>query len=115
MRGAVVRITSGELSQSVFICQDLNVSSGTLTCNWDYPIKPGTQEWMDLTLEEQMAACQIPENALNTLSTACLTERCLQYPFINTTVFSFNYMTDGFNKFYEDFNGIRELYNREKP
>jgi hypothetical protein len=110
MRGAVVKIISDEFIQSVLICQNLNTGSGNeISCEWDYPVKPGMPEWAEL--HDYVTACQIPDSILNSLSTECLTKICLQYPLI-IDMLMFNYMKDGFNKFYRDFNGIRELYNR---
>jgi hypothetical protein len=116
MRGAVVKIISGELVQSVFVCQNANISNGhEITCDWDYPVKPGTPEWVELkNTGERIAACQIPDEILNSLSTECLTKICMQYPFIYDMIHAFNYMSDGFRVFFENFNGIRELYNREE-
>jgi hypothetical protein len=115
MRGAVVKIISDEFIQSVLICQNLNTGSGNeISCEWDYPVKPGTPEWAEFhSHDEMLTACQIPDDILNSLSTECLTKICLQYPLI-IDMFAFNYMKDGFNKFYNNFNGIRELYNREE-
>jgi hypothetical protein len=114
MRGAVVKIISGELVQSVFVCQNANISNGhEITCDWDYPVKPGMPEWAELKNSgEKIAACQIPEEILNSLSTECLTKICLQYPLIYD-MFAFNSKNIGFDAFFENFNGIRELYNRE--
>jgi hypothetical protein len=109
MRGAVVKIVSGELIQSVLVCQNVNISSD-ITCDWDYPIKPGMPEWAS---SGGVAACQIPDSILNDLSTACLTKICLQYPFIYD-MFVFNDKRKGFDMFFRNFNGIRELYNREE-
>lgn len=36
---------------------------------WDYPVKPGTEEWKKLkTGKEKNEACQIPENVLKKIS-----------------------------------------------
>ncbi|MCL2131621.1 MAG: BACON domain-containing protein [Lentimicrobiaceae bacterium] len=115
MRGAFVKIVSGELTHSVFICQNVKVSGNETTCDWDYPVKPGTPEWIALgSTAARIDTCQIPDNILNSLSTACLTKISLQYPFILDMIAAFNSLRDGFDNFFEKFNGIRELYNREK-
>lgn len=39
--------------------------------DWDYPIKPGTEEWTNFKSgQEMLNACQIPENILKNLSTS---------------------------------------------
>lgn len=75
---------------------------------WDYPELEG------LSWSEQVAACQIPEEILSSLTTEELTEICLQYPFLYIDLFtSNNYnITFGFNILYQEFNGIMELFNR---
>ena len=81
---------------------------------WDYPVKPGTEEWKQFQGNEEMVrACQIPKKALSSLSTEDLTYICLRYPLLSD-VFAFNLLSDGANKLYNDFNGIRELFKRKK-
>ena len=78
-------------------------------CVWDYPVKPGMEEWKQFhSNEEKVNACQIPENIVCCLSTEKLTEICLQYPLL-ADVFAFNFLSMGADKLFEDFNGIREL------
>ena len=80
---------------------------------WDYPVKPGTEEWkLFQSNEEKVRACQIPEEVISSLSTEELTDLCLQYPLIYD-VFAFNSLNDGLDKLFSDFNGIRELNKRD--
>jgi hypothetical protein len=80
---------------------------------WDYPVKPGTEEWGKLDSNEAMVkACQIPEKILASLSTEELADICLLYPLLYD-VFAFNDLNNGLDKLFSDFNGIRELYKRE--
>jgi hypothetical protein len=87
------------------------VSAQTATkVAWDYPVKPGTEEWKKFQSSEEMVnACQIPDAVLSSLSTEELTELCLQYPLIEY-VFAFDNLNSGFDKLFSDFNGIREFY-----
>jgi len=79
---------------------------------WDYPVKPGMEEWKKFQSNEEMVnACQIPEKVLSSLSTEELTELCLQYPLIHD-IFAFNNLNSGLDKLFNDFNGIRVLYQR---
>ena len=81
---------------------------------WDYPIKPGMEEWKLFESNEDMVkSCQIPEKVLSSLPTEELMELCLQYPLLYD-IFAFNNTTEGFDKFFYDFNGIRELYKRQE-
>ncbi len=80
---------------------------------WDYPIKPGMEEWEKFKSNtEKTEACQIPENLLLTISTKDLLDICLQYPLLYD-IYAFNSYTDGCNKLFRDFNGIRELFRRK--
>jgi hypothetical protein len=80
---------------------------------WDYPVKPGTEEWKKLASnEEKVNACQIPENVLSNISTEDLLELTLKYPLLND-IHAFNNINDGISKLLQDFNGIRELFKRK--
>lgn len=88
--------------------------SQTMELLWDYPVKPGMEEWKQLqTNREMLDACQIPENILSSLSTKELAAVCLQYPLLITTMFSFNIPDNGIDVLFDEFNGIRELYKRD--
>ena len=81
--------------------------------SWDYPVKGGTAEWKMLqSYEEMVKVCQIPEGILRSLSTDDLTEICLQYPLL-FCIFHFNRLSDGLDKMFSEFNGMRELYARK--
>lgn len=79
---------------------------------WDYPVKPGSQEWAQLiTQDMKVQACQIPVEILQKISSEDLVALCLSYPlFINTTVFPT--FQKGMDDLRNDFNGINELFRR---
>lgn len=80
---------------------------------WDYPVKPGMEEWKKFQSNQEMVeACQIPEKVLAILSVEELTDICLQYPLI-ADVFAFENLNEGLAKLNDDFNGIKELYKRK--
>jgi hypothetical protein len=80
---------------------------------WDYPVKPGTNEWKSLdSYKARVDACLIPERLPASLSTAELTDLCLQYP-LRYDIFSFNTRDEGIKHIYDSFNGLRELYKRK--
>ena len=79
---------------------------------WDYPIKPGTDEWAAFKTGEQMVnACQIPLEILRTLTTKELVEISLNYPLFNNYM-AFNDERKGVNSIITRFNGLRELSQR---
>jgi len=87
-------------------------SKDTSDLPWDYPVKPGSDAWNEFTSnEEQVAACQIPDRVLTSLSTEELTAICLNYPLLYD-VFAFDNLNIGLDKLFSDFNGIRELNAR---
>lgn len=81
---------------------------------YEYSIKPGTDEWEKLnTSQEIINACQIPLNLLNIISTEGLIESTLNNPMFGDIYLSDVNIQHGFNAFYENFNGIQELFKRE--
>jgi hypothetical protein len=79
---------------------------------WDYPVKPGTEQWKKLENNAQkVAVCQMPADLLSDISTKDLTAICLQYPLLYD-VLAFNNINSGLKKLFSDFNGIRELSKR---
>jgi hypothetical protein len=80
---------------------------------WDFPVKPGTEQWKKLENNKvKVDACQLPEILLKKTSTDDLLEICLQYPLLYN-LFAFNNKMDGINRLFNDFNGIRELFKRK--
>lgn len=80
---------------------------------WDYPVKPGMEKWREFQSNEEMvAACQIPEAIISSLSTEDLMNLCLRYPLLND-IFAFENSNECLDKLFMDFNGIRELYKRD--
>jgi hypothetical protein len=80
---------------------------------WDYPVKPGTEEWEKCKSQQDIYdACQIPDDILKKLDTETLLQICLEYP-APTVFFIFSTPQEGFDGFYSQFNGIRELMNRK--
>lgn len=80
---------------------------------YDYPIRPGTDEWKSLKSSQEMIdACQIPADILKNLSTASLSKLCLDYPLLSDMLFS-NNLQEGFDIVSSKFNGFQELFKRK--
>ncbi|MBA4408088.1 MAG: hypothetical protein Q8S54_16055 [Bacteroidota bacterium] len=80
---------------------------------WDYPVKPGSEEWRQFKSTDDMyIACQIPDDILRQLNTEDLVHICLNFP-ATPQFLLFNTPQDCFMAFYSNFNGIRELFNRK--
>ncbi len=80
---------------------------------WDYPVKPGMEEWKKLNSHQEMVeVCQIPNNVISRIPTLELAELCLNYPLF-FTMRAFNNLQEGFNQVSTEFNGFKELFKRE--
>ncbi|MDR1115663.1 MAG: hypothetical protein LBL33_05880 [Tannerella sp.] len=80
---------------------------------WDYPVKPDMEEWKKCNSPEEIyQALQIPEKVLTGIDTKSLVQLCLDYP-APTVFYIFNTPQQGFEEFYDQFNGIRELMKRK--
>lgn len=86
---------------------------GLSQSKWDYPVKPGSDEWKSFqTTQEMIDKCQIPEGILGTLPTKDLLEICLNYPFYGDVGLASS-LQDGFDHHLKKFNGLYELMKRE--
>ncbi|MDP2338362.1 MAG: hypothetical protein Q8N05_18305 [Bacteroidota bacterium] len=79
---------------------------------WDFPVKPGTEEWKKLKNEkERFSTLQVPSEIINDLSTEELIKTCINFPSFGYYSAYENYQT-GFLIVAEKFNGLRELPKR---
>lgn len=80
---------------------------------WDFPVKPGTEEWKSLeTIEQQYEAYNIPESLMKEISTDDLVKICLDYPEWGL-IYAFNDPQTGFAHVLDLFNGFEELFSRK--
>jgi hypothetical protein len=79
---------------------------------WDYPVKPGTEEWNLLkTHYEMIKVCQIPESIITNTPSLDLLNICLNYPLFGD-IFAANSLQEGMTSIHESFNAISEFMNR---
>ena len=100
---------------AVFLLVSLLVYGGGTCASdaYDYPIKPGTDEWKALGSHEQMLkACQIPEKLLHRMSTTGLVETVLNYPLLGDWL-AYNTFEIGIESVRKQFNGLSELLSRD--
>jgi hypothetical protein len=84
-----------------------------ITDVWEFPIRPGTQEWENLkTYSDRLNAYNIPENQIKIMNTESLVKTCLNYPEFRL-IFTRNDLQSGFNYLKEIFNGYQELITRK--
>lgn len=79
---------------------------------YEYPILPGTQEWLDLgDVFARRKACQIPDEILHNMTTDALFQTVLDYPFLHN-MYAFNTLEMGYEAIKSQFNGLQELETR---
>jgi len=80
---------------------------------WDYPVKPGMEQWQKFnSVDDMYQACQIPVAILRKLDSESLVNICLNFP--APPLFTiFNTPQQAFMQYYSNFNGIRELFERK--
>jgi hypothetical protein len=79
---------------------------------FDYPIKPGTEEWKQYnTRQERVERLQIPTNELGTIETVELAKVCVNYPFY-LDPWAYDQTWNGMKKLVSEFNGFSELFVR---
>lgn len=81
--------------------------------SYNFPVKPGTQEWKSLTTKvEKLKKSQLPDGELAQFSTETLIETVLNYP-LRSDLFAFSSYKEGFRAVLSNFNGLAELVKRE--
>lgn len=93
-------------------CCDCIEADGT-SDKYEYPIVPGTPEWINLkTGEEMYKACQIPSHTLKSMCPIGLIDSWLTYP-LKGNIVAWETLQLGFDKLTDNFNGLSELLNRQ--
>jgi len=112
----IMRKTIGLLLVVLLSCSkddSINCVPTTYSDAYEYPIKPGTEEWIELgSHEARVQACMIPPETLEIISTGGLFESLLCYPFI-LDYGAWEKFQVGFEKLKSENNGFEELYSRE--
>jgi hypothetical protein len=80
---------------------------------YEFPIKQGTKNWEQFeSVAQRIAALQVPNTVLETISTEGLLETCLQFPYLTDFLFC-NDHQKGFEALVSEFNGFKELLKRQ--
>jgi hypothetical protein len=105
------------MKKEILLCIILLVSSNIqsqkqIDIPYEYPVKPGSEEWAAFTSGQQMLdACQIPQKVLSSLTAKALAETCMNYPLFFEYL-AVNDEREGIRIMIEKFNGLRELSKR---
>ena len=79
---------------------------------WEYPVKPGSEEWRVTSYDEKVEKSQPPKELLNSWDTETLLRYCVDYPF-NKVIGMFNNPNDGFKRAYEQATVWQEFIQRK--
>jgi hypothetical protein len=92
---------------AIFMCW-VGISAAA---DFEFPVRPGDDAWEDIANgKERLAACQVPDDLLNQMSSAELLHASLDYPLlINIIAYE---QTDAVDRIRNQFNGLRELLKR---
>ena len=89
---------------------DLNAQMATKV-SWDYPVKPGSEEWRMTSYAEKVEKSQPPKELMDRWDTETLFKYCVDYPFNHVTLM-FNNPNDGFKRAYEQATVWQEFIHR---
>lgn len=79
---------------------------------WDYPVKPGSEEWKYSPYVEKLQKNQPPASEINQLTTNDLLNLCLKYPF-NKDILLFNNPNNAMRKVLKESFGWQEFIKRK--
>lgn len=84
----------------------------TIDTPYEYPYVPGTQEWIDLgNTSARRRASQVPDEALEHMTTGALLRTVLDYPFLSD-MYAFNTIEMGYEAVKTHCNSLREFEAR---
>ncbi len=87
-------------------------SAQEITEPYDFPVRPGTEEWVALgSHEARLKACEIPTDILSRMTTGALVKTCMAYPFGGSVALA-NDLKLGAGVLLTRFNGLQELVQR---
>jgi len=109
----------GVYSVSDLLNSDKEQEASTLAEKWiadgqefDYPVKPESEEWKVLDTHEKMVeVCTIPDEVIQQMSTYELLEIVMDYPLLSD-LYCYNTYEQGLYALVSEFNGLRELLKR---
>jgi hypothetical protein len=93
------------------LCLSFILKAQDANSAYNFPIKPGVEEWSNLkTEDERFEAMQVPIDLLTSMSAENLIVTCINYPAFGHFS-AFNNVT-GMTHLIEKFNGLQELLIR---
>jgi len=115
-------VAEWNLSEATEIAAEAHIEASTSADEWisdseessfEYPINSDSSEWAQYeTHDEMLAACTVPDEMLVEMSTEDLINIVLKYPLL-CDIFAYDSYKEGLFELAVNFNGLRELLNRE--
>ena len=83
----------------------------SVTAPYQFPVQPGTPEWVELSANARRAACRLPAGLAEQMTSEALLETALDYPYV-TDMLAYSNPVQGFwsNANYND--ALAELVTR---
>ena len=83
----------------------------SVTAPYQFPVQPGTPEWVELSANARRAACRLPAGLAEQMTSEALLETALDYPYVSS-ILTFSDPVQGFwsNAKYND--ALAELVTR---
>ncbi len=83
----------------------------SVTAPYQFPVQPGTPEWVELSANARRAACRLPAGLAEQMTSEALLETALDYPYVSS-ILAFSDPVQGFwsNAKYND--ALAELVTR---
>ena len=85
----------------------------TVTTPYQYPVRPGSDEWRAMqTNSEMVAACQIPEELMKEMTTDALLDSVLDYPLL-ADLYVYRSIDTGLQQMCTYFDALPEFVSRK--
>ena len=88
------------------------VVANSITTPWDYPIQPGSEEWLAMDVAEAMAMLDVPADIVDAMTTQALLETVINYPMISN-IYMYGDMHFGISATKNAFYALDALLERE--
>lgn len=79
---------------------------------WDYPIRPGSDEWNALDISDAIAKLEVPKDIVDAMTTEALFETVINYPLIDN-IFGYDTVHFGITATRGSFYALDAFLNRE--
>ncbi len=84
----------------------------TLTAPFDYPVKPGSREWEELSVSERKEVCRVEDSVAREMTTQALLRTVVNYPFI-LEIYCYDTIDMGIEAVRDVYPPLRELLERD--